>query len=366
MFLDENFWEMPGHYRIKTWRKPHVHPDAFREQPVLVTGGAGMLGSSLVVRLVELGARVRVLDAMLPDYGGNLFNLSEVRDRIEWLQGDIRDPDCLRRALRGVRTVFNLAAQVSYIDSNIEMEKDLQINCLGQIRLLEACRALPVPPRVLFSSSRFVYGRIERNPVDESHPLHCLSIYGIHKLAGEKYHRFFYDRYGLPTVSLRIANPYGPRQQMKHSKYGIVNWFIRLGLEGKPLTVYGSGLQKRDYIYVEDLVEAFLSAAVSPKAPGQVYNVGSGQGISFRQMAEEIARQIPGCRVEEVAWHPSRYFVETGDYVSDIGALRRDTGWQPRIGLSEGIARTIAYYRRYREFYWNQEEALTPARAVSQ
>ena len=330
---------------------------------VLVTGGAGMLGSSLVVRLAGLGAKVRVLDAMLPDYGGNLFNLSEVKDRIEWIQGDIRDSACLRQALRGIRMVFNLAAQVSYIDSNVDMEKDLDINCLGQIRLLEACRALPILPRVVFSSSRFVYGRIERNPVNELHPLNCLSVYGIHKLAGEKYHRFFYDRYGLPTVSLRIANPYGPRQQMKHSKYGIVNWFVRLGLEGKPLTVYGKGLQKRDYIYVEDLVEAFLLAALSPKTPGQVYNIGSGQGISFHIMAEEVARQIPGSLVTEVEWNPSRYFVETGDYVSDISKIRQDTGWQPRVPLQEGISRTLAYYRKYRDSYWNSEEVAAPARA---
>ena len=340
-----------------------MQPSAFRNLPVLVTGGAGMLGSSLVVRLVELGARVRVLDAMLPDYGGNLFNLSEVRDRIEWIQGDIRDSDCLRRALQGIRTVFNLAAQVSYIDSNVDMERDLEINCLGQIRLLEACRALPVLPRVVFSSSRFVYGRIERNPVDELHPLNCLSVYGIHKLAGEKYHRFFYDRYGLPAVSLRIANPYGPRQQMKHSKYGILNWFIRLGLEGKPLTVYGKGLQKRDYIYVEDLVEAFLGAALSPEAPGQVYNVGSGTGISFREMAEEVARQIPGAQVTEVEWNPSRYFVETGDYVSDTSKIQQDTGWQPRVPLQEGISRTIAYYRKHRDFYWDSEEVAASTRA---
>jgi len=322
-----------------------------------------MLGSSLVVRLVELGAQVRVLDAMLPDYGGNLFNLAQVRDRIEWIQGDIRDSDCLCRALKGIRTVFNLAAQVSYIDSNVDMERDLEINCLGQIRFLEQCRALPVLPRVVFSSSRFVYGRIERNPVDELHPLNCLSVYGIHKLAGEKYHRFYYDRYGLPAVSLRIANPYGPRQQMRHSKYGILNWFIRLGLEGKPLTVYGKGQQKRDYIYVEDLVEAFLGAALSPEAPGQVYNVGSGTAISFREMAEEVARQIPGAQVTEVDWNPSRYFVETGDYVSDISKIRQDTGWQPRVSLGEGISRTIEYYRKYRDSYWTSEEAAVPARA---
>ncbi len=331
-------------------------PGDFQGCSVLVTGGAGMLGSSLAIRLVGLGARVRVLDAMLPQYGGNSFNLSPVLKEVEWIQGDIRDSACVRKAVRGTQAVFNLAAQVSYVDSNVDMERDLDINCRGQLCLLEACREQAEPPRVVFSSSRFVYGRIERIPVNELHPLNCLSIYGIHKLAGEKYHRFFYDRYGLPTVSLRISNPYGPRQQMKHSKYGIVNWFIRLGLDGQPLTVYGEGLQKRDYIYIDDLVEAFLAAAISPKTPGQVYNVGAGEGISFREMAEEVARQIPGSRVVETEWNPSRYFVETGDYVSDISKIQNDTGWEPRVSFQEGLARTIAYYKAHRESYWSCEE----------
>ncbi len=329
----------------------------FQGRKVLITGGAGMLGSTLAHRLVALGARVVILDAMIPDYGGNAYNLAAIRGQIEFVQGDIREAATVQRCLRGVGTVFNCAAQVSYVDSNLDMEKDLEINCRGQLRILEACRQQAAPPKVVFASSRFVYGRIEYNPVDERHPLNCLSIYGVHKLTGEKYHRFFYDRYQVPAVSLRIANPYGPRQQMKHSKYGIVNWFIRLALEGKPLTVYGEGAQKRDYVYVEDVAEAFLAAAVSEKTNGGVYNVGSGQGISFREMAGCVARAIPGTRVVETAWDPGSYFVETGDYVSDIARIGRDAGWAPKVGLEEGIVRTVDYYRRNRDFYWTPDGA---------
>ena len=331
---------------------------AFARKTALVTGGAGMLGSALACRLVALGARVKVLDAMAPDYGGNAFNLAEVRKEIQFIQGDIRDAEALLPCVEGTDYLFNLAAQVSYTDSNVDMLKDLDINCRGQIGVLEACRQAGNRPKVIFASSRFVYGRIERNPVNEKHPLNCLSIYGIHKLTGEKYHRFYYERYGIPTVSLRIANPYGPRQQMKHSKYGIVNWFIRQALDGKPLTIYGSGSQKRDYIYVEDIADAFLQAAASPATDGQVYNIGSGQGVPFRQMAEIIADIVPGTSVVETDWNPSNYFVETGDYISDISKIQRDTGWVPQTLLRDGIERTVAYYRQHRNCYWTSEQSL--------
>ena len=316
-----------------------------------------MLGSAIALKLVPLGAHVTVLDAMFPDYGGNAFNLSEVQRDIEFVQGDIRDAALMRTCVEGAEHIFNLAAQVSYIDSNTDMLGDLDINARGQITLLEACRATGAHQRVVFASSRFVYGRIESNPVNELHPLNCLSIYGIHKLTGEKYHRYFFERYGLPTVSLRIANPYGPRQQMKHSKYGIINWFIRQALEGKPLTVYGKGRQQRDYIYVEDIAEAFLRAATSEIAIGNVYNVGSGQGVAFAEMARLVAELIPGTTVVETPWNPGSYFVETGNYVSDISRIQRDTGWRPRVLLREGIERTIEFYRRYKTFYWKTEEA---------
>lgn len=333
-------------------------PATFQGRSILITGGAGMLGSTLASRLVGLGARVRILDAMAPEYGGNTFNLAEIRDRIQFIQGDIRNAETLLQAAEGVDYVFNLAAQVSYTDSNLDMFRDLDINCRGQINLLEACRQAGNRPKILFASSRFVYGRIEVNPVDEKHPLNCLSIYGIHKLTGEKYHRFYFERYGIPTVSLRISNPYGPRQQMKHGKYGIVNWFIRQALEGKPLTIYGQGMQKRDYIYAEDIAEAFLQAAISPATDGQVYNVGSGRGIPFRDMAGVISEIVPGTTVVETEWNPGSYFVETGDYVSDISKLQRDTGWAPKTSLRQGIEQTVAYYRLHRNRYWTSEQSL--------
>ena len=238
------------------------------------------------------------------------------------------------------------------MDSNLEPLLDLDINCGGHLKFLEACRLCNRAAKLVFASSRFVYGAINYNPVDENHPFNCVSIYGIHKLAGEKYYRFYYDAHGMDTVSLRIANAYGPRQQMKHSKYGIVNWFIRLALEEKPLTVFGEGRQRRDYIFNQDLAEAFLAVALTPGTAGEIYNVGSGSGNPFKEMAYLVAEAVPGTKVVQVEWPAERYLVETGDYISNLDKIFSATSWRPRVSLKEGIARTVAFYRENRQHYW--------------
>jgi nucleoside-diphosphate-sugar epimerase len=326
--------------------------DAFRGARVLITGGAGMIGSTIAQLAVAHGAQVKILDAMLPLYGGNLFNLQGIIDKVEFIEGDVRDPDVAKRAVAGCDLIFSLAGQVSYVDSNTDPFLDLDINCKGHIQLLEACRQVNSGAKLLFSSSRFVYGKVKYNPVDENHPFNCLSIYGIHKLAGEKYYRFYQEAYGLKTLSVRIANPYGPRQQMKHSKYGIVNWFIRLALEEKPLTVYGDGQQLRDYVFNEDLAEACALLALTQGTEGQVYNLGTGTGAAFMEMAHLVAEKVPGTEVVQVEWPQARYFVETGDYISDITRITQATTWRPRTSLREGIGRTVDYYKEHRARYW--------------
>jgi UDP-glucose 4-epimerase len=311
-----------------------------------------MIGSHIARLAVARGARVTVLDAMLPLYGGNRFNLDGIAEKIHFVQGDIRDAELMRDAVQGQDIIFNLAGQVSYVDSNLDPLLDLDINCGGHLKFLEACRQFNRRAKLVFASSRFVYGAIDYNPVAESHPFNCLSIYGIHKLAGEKYYRFYYDAHGMDTVSLRIANPYGPRQQMKHSKYGIVNWFIRLALEEKPLTIFGEGRQRRDYIFNEDLAEAFLAVAVTPGTAGEIYNVGSGSGTPFKEMAQAVAEAVPGTEVIQVEWPADRYFVETGDYISNLDKIFAATSWRPKTSLNEGITRTVAFYREHRQHYW--------------
>lgn len=324
----------------------------FHDSRVLITGGAGMIGSTIAHLLVEQGAEVTVVDALLPAYGGNRFNFQDIMDKIVFVKGDIRNLERMKVWVDGADFIFSLAAQGSYVDSNLDPLYDLDINCRGHLNLLVALSQINRQAKVVFTSSRFVYGSIDYNPVDEGHPFNCLSIYGIHKLAGEKYYRFYHDAHGLDTVSLRITNPYGPRQQMKHSKYGIVNWFIRLALEGQPLTIFGEGTQKRDYIFVEDLVEGILNVALTPQTAGQVYNLGSGIGTPFIDMARLVAQTIPGTEIQHLPWPQDRYFVETGDFIADVTKLQEATGWAPRLGLQEGIEATVDFYRQHGKHYW--------------
>jgi len=325
---------------------------------VLITGGAGMLGSTLANFAVKRGGKVRIVDAMLPLYGGNLFNLEPIMPEIEFVEGDIRDVDLMQEAVRDIDLVFDLAAQVSYVHSNDDPLLDVDINCRGHIVVLEACRRVAPKAKLVFASSRFVYGQTEYNPVDEGHPTNCSSIYGIHKLTAEKYFEFYHDAFTLQTSSVRIANPYGPRQQMRHNSYGIVNWFIRLAMDGNPLTIYGDGHQVRDYVFVDDVANGMLAVATGSGTNGRVFNVGSGTGVRFCDMAETIARYIPGTEIRRVPWPKDRYFVETGDYIADLSQIQSITQWKPTISFEEGISKTVEFYQRHRKHYWTTEKSV--------
>lgn len=318
---------------------------------VLITGGAGMIGSTIARLAVSSGARVTIVDTMAPQYGGNLFNLDGIADRIEFVYGDIREMALMSEIVRGKDIIFNLAAQVSYVDSNIDPFTDLDINLRGHLTVLEACCMHNPKARLVFSSSRFVYGNVEYNPVDEKHPFNCLSIYGVHKLNAEKYYHFYSSAHGISSLVFRIANPYGPRQQMKHSKYGILNYFVRLALEGKPLTIFGDGKQQRDYVYVDDLARAMVMGAAANISGFEVFNLGTGTGIEFGAMARTIAELVPGTEVQQVEWPKDRYFVETGDYITDITKIRQALAWSPEVGIRDGIQATIKYYRRNATHY---------------
>lgn len=318
---------------------------------VLITGGAGMLGSTIALLAGRDGAKITVLDNLEPLYGGNRFNLAPLGKKVRFVKGDIRDRRLVDRLVPGQDVIFNLAAQVSYVDSNRDPFHDLDVNCRGHLTVLEACRLKNPKARLIFSSSRFVYGTVERNPVAEDHPYNCLSVYGVHKLNAEKYYEFYHKAHGLSAVVFRIANPYGPRQQMKHGKYGILNWFIRLALEGKQLTVYGKGTQRRDYVYVEDLARAMIMGAAKTSIKHDVFNVGSGTGLAFKDMARLVARETGGPGVKFVPWPKERYFVETGDYVTDLTRIKARLGWKPRVSIEEGVRLTVDYYRRHGRRY---------------
>lgn len=330
---------------------PGMLTNAFEGKSALITGGLGMIGSSIARRLVSVGADVTIADSRLEPYGANLFNLSGFEDRLRLLDVDIRDP-AISDCVRGHDYIFNLAGQVSHNESLRDPKRDLDINYWGHVNVLEACLQNNKDVKILYSGSRLQYGRIQYNPVPEGHPRNPATPYAVNKNAAEQYYRYCHDVHGLRTVCFRVANPYGPRSQMKHSMYSVVNWFLRQATEGNTITIYGDGKQVRDYIYIDDLVEAFLSAAVSDQADGRVYNVGSGQPTHFVEMVQTIIEVVGSGKFELVPWPEDYVNVETGDFWSNIGEVSKDTGWRPRVSFREGVELTHEYYRRFRDHYW--------------
>lgn len=326
--------------------------EAFAGKKVMITGGLGMIGSTIARKLVPLGARVTLVDAFIEPYGANDFNIEDVQSQVQISVTDIRDKDAIRHLVKGQDIIFNLAGQVSHNDSLNNPFLDADINYIGHLNVLECVRENAPDAVVLFAGSRLQFGRIEKNPVDESHPLRPRTPYALNKTAAENMYLFYNQIHQLRCVVFRIANPYGPRSQMKHSKYSMVNWFIRQAMDNQVIRVFGDGLQVRDYIYVDDLAEAFIRASVSDKCMGKVFNVGSGVGVRFRDMAGTIVHAAKGGRVEFVPWPTDYINVETGDYVTDIARIRGAIDWKPATDFNAGVELTCEYYRQNKSHYW--------------
>jgi UDP-glucose 4-epimerase len=316
--------------------------DYYAGRRVLITGGNGFLGLNLLAALRRLGADVGILSRSEVPGGGELGLLAKP-DRHH--RGDIRDPDFVAAAVEGCAVVFNLAAHSGSISSNDEPFEDLDINLRGQLTLLEQCRLLDPLPRIVYASSRLVYQPTGDLPVCESALTGPLSLYGVHKLAGEHYHLLYRRLYGMPAVILRITNPYGAFQRGSQSRYGIINFFIHQAVHGLVLPIYGDGRQLRDYVHVDDVVRAFLAAGARDEADGKILNVGSGVGVSFQEMAEAIVRDAGSGEVKHQAWPPDAARVETGDFVADISRIGEVLGWRPAISFQEGLKAVVEHYR---------------------
>jgi UDP-glucose 4-epimerase len=325
----------------------------YRDATVLITGGLGFIGSHLAARLVDAGADVTLVDSLIPEYGGNAFNVRTIADRVRINYSDIRDPWSIRHLVGGQDVIFNLAGQVSHLDSMEDPETDLDINCKAQLSLLEACRHNNPEVRVVFAASRQQYGRPRTLPVTEDHPMVPIDVNGINLIAGESYHLLYDEVYGIRSCSLRLTNTYGPHLLMKHGRQGFITVFIRLALEGQTIKVFGDGSQLRDFTYVSDAVDAFLVAGATGDAFGKAFNVGGIEPVSLLEVArlcQEIACQ--GGEVETVAWPPERKRIDIGSIYVDCTRLTNLTGWQPAVGLREGLERTFDFYKRYGEHYW--------------
>lgn len=327
-------------------------PDFFQGKKVLITGGLGFIGSNLAHALVTAGAQVTIVDALLPLYGGNEFNVVDIREKVTVVVGDIRDEKLMAQLVPGQDIIYSLAAQVSYIDSQREPFLDLDINAKGHLTLLEAVRTHAPQATVVFSSSRMVYGRILTTPVGENHPTEPLSLYGIHKLLGEKYYQYYANTFGIRTLSIRIPNPYGPRQQMKHSKYSIVGWFVRQAMDNGTITIYGDGTQERDYLYIDDITSAFLKLTTQGQS-GHVYNIGTHERVRFVDMVDAVMAEVGQGKKEHVPWPENYEKNETGNYIADTSKINAATGWQAQVNLKTGVSRMVEYYQQYRQHYWN-------------
>ena len=320
---------------------------------VLITGGLGFLGSNLAHSLLRLGARVTIVDALLAAFGGNIFNIEGIKTKLQIEIADIRDSKVMKKLIPGQDLMFNLAAQVSHVDSMKDPLLDYDINISGNLNILEIARSENPHIKIVYAGTRGQYGKLSHLPADEQAPRFPVDIYGVNKDAGERFHLIYGNLYGLRTTSIRINNTYGPRHQMKHAKYGILNWFIRLAMDGETLKVFGDGEQLRDYNYVDDVTEAFLLVGASEIANGEAFNLGSGKGVKFIDMVKKIIKVAGSGRYESIPWPKDRKEVEAGNYFADYAKIQKELGWKPKVALEEGLKLTVDFYRKHGGQYWN-------------
>ncbi len=326
------------------------HLDAYANRPVLVTGGLGFIGSNLCRRLADLGARVTAVDSLLPDYGGNLFNLDGYEDKVRINIADVRG-HAMEYLVQGQDVVFNLAGQVSHIDSMTDPFTDLEINCNAQLWILEALRKRNPGAKIVYAGTRQIYGKPQRLPVGEDHPLAPADVNGINKISGEFYHLVYNQVYKIRACSLRLTNTYGPRQLIRHNRQGFIGWFMRKAVLGETIEVFGDGAQRRDFDYVDDVVDAFLRAGASEASNGQVLNLGGGPPISLLDLAKDLVKLSGRSEIKVVPFPEERKKIDIGDFYSDARKIESVLGWKSTTSFAEGLARTVDYYQRHKDRY---------------
>jgi dTDP-glucose 4,6-dehydratase/UDP-glucose 4-epimerase len=327
-------------------------PDLYLNKKVLITGGLGFIGSNLARVLVKLGAKVTIIDSMIPEYGGNFFNVNDFNNQVNINISDVRDPYSLGYLIKGCDFLFNLAGQTSHLDSMINPHEDLDINAAAQLSILEACKKFNPGIRVVFASTRQIYGKPDYLPVDECHPIRPVDVNGINKLAGEWYHLLYSNVYGIKASALRLTNTFGPGMRVKDSRQTFLGVWIRSLLEGKPICVFGDGLQIRDFNYVDDVVNALLMVGVSSESNGKVYNLGSKEIINLTNLAILMIDVFGKGIFETIPFPSDRKAIDIGDYYSDFSLIQSELGWSPKVSLRDGLTKTFEYYVKNSESYW--------------
>jgi len=329
--------------------------EVFSGRRVLVTGGLGFIGSNLALALADAGAQVTVVDARYPRHGANPHNLDggaagAQRERIAVVDADLADPRA-HAAAADAEIVFNLAGQVSHVDSMENPVFDLDVNTRSHIALLESLRHDNPDVAVIFTSTRQLFGKPHYLPVDEDHPVAPVDVNGISKHATEQLHLLYGECYGLRSTVVRLTNVYGPRQRLRDDYQGFLPIFVRHALLGEPIHVFGEGEQRRDCLYVDDVVECLLRAALVPEAAGEVFNVGNDEHLSLREIADAVVAAAGSGRVECIAWPDDRDAIDIGSYFGDSSKAKRMLDWSPGTRFVDGIAATVAFYRRHLEWY---------------
>lgn len=317
---------------------------------VMITGGAGFIGSNLARSLINQGATVTIIDSLIPEYGGNLRNLEGIKDKATLNISDVRDEHAMRYLICGHDILFNLAGQTSHLDSMKEPFSDLAINVTAQLSTLEAVRRFNPELRIVFASTRQIYGKPVYLPVDEKHPTHPVDINGVHKLAGETYHTLYCDVYGVRSTVLRLTNTYGPHMRIKDARQTFLGIWIRNVLEGRPILVFGDGTQRRDFNYVDDVVDALCLAATSDKSIGKIYNLAGAEVATLSELASLVTSMEPG-KVERVPFPPDLKNIDIGDYYGDATLISKDLGWHPKVSLQKGLKSTLSFYKENLSHY---------------
>ncbi len=319
----------------------------FVRKKILVSGGLGFIGSNLAIRLAELGAQVTIIDSLYPQYGGNIFNVKSIKNNVDIKIFDVRETSKIEALLRNKDYLFNLAGQTSHLDSMLDPQTDLEINAAAQLSILETCRRTNPDIKIIFASTRQIYGRPNYLPVNELHPIKPVDVNGINKLAGEQYHILYHEVYGLRTTVLRLTNTYGPRMRIKDARQTFLGVWIKSILDGNPISVFGDGLQLRDFNFVDDCVDALLLAAQSDRANGKVFNLGSSEVISLKALAQLIVGLGFGGEFILIPFPAERKKIDIGDYYGDYSLIAGELGWLPKIELKQGLEQTLAYYKNY-------------------
>lgn len=325
---------------------------AYKGKNILITGGLGFIGSSIALKMVQLGAEVTLVDAMIPDYGGNLFNIEPIKGKVTINFSNIADVTSMNYLVRDKDYIFHCAGQVCHVMSLSDPFPDIEYNIKGTAILMEACKKNNPKVKVIKTGTRGQYGPAIRLPVNEDAPTNPKGIYEISNLTAEKIMKVYNDIHGIKTVLLRLTNIYGPRSQMKHSRFGVVNWFVRQAIDSETIKIFGDGTILRDFLYIDDCVDAVLMSAISENAVGEILNVGVDKPTSFLDLIKLIIKIAKSGSCEFAEFSPERKVQEPGNFYSDINKIKKLTGWEPKTNLKDGLAKTIDYYKLYKKYYW--------------